>query len=106
MTSGPAVENPSAGGGLTGSFMLLRFNPADAPTATVIDPALSPFPQQRGDAPGGISKPCPSQRIAMPGQEPPSGLEAALRGLRQGVGVDGHFDHLRHPAVAVKRDVA
>src|SRR5215471_13072616 len=103
MTSGPAVLKPSAGGGLTGSFMSLRFNPAGAPAATVFGPALSPFRQQRLDASRRFGKPRPSQRIPLPGENPAAALEPAFGSLGHGAGAAGDLDHLVHAAVAVKR---
>src|SRR5260370_29472230 len=84
MTSGPSDanlsdENPSAGGGLTGSFMLLRFNPVDAPTATVIGLALSPFRQERPHPPVGVGKARPAERVALAGKQPPPGPHAPAR---------------------------
>src|SRR5215471_2707371 len=94
ITSGPAVLKPSAGGGLTGSFMLLRFNPAGAPAATVFAEALSPFRQQRGDAPGGIGQPRPAQRSAVAGEETPARLEATFGRCRHRAGAADDLDHL------------
>src|ERR1700741_4539701 len=106
ITSGPAVLKPSAGGGVTGSFMLLRFNPAVAPAATVFAEALSPFGQQRGHAPGGLGQSCSTQRSAVAGEKAPSGLEPAFRRRRPPAGAAGDLDHLVHTAVTVQGDVA
>src|SRR4029077_2608341 len=103
---GPAVLKPSAGGGLTGSFMLLPVYPTGAPAATVFAEALFPFGQQRGHAPGGIGQPRPAERSTVAGEETPARLEATFRRCRPRASAGGHLAHLVHPAVAVQGDVA